>query len=298
MDRSGVFVDAGYVYAAGGKLCYGIMSRSGIVLDVRGFVGMIENLIAEDSQLPVLRTYWYDGARDHIPTTSHLDIAALPHVKLRLGQLNRRNQQKGVDALIYRDLMTLANERAIADAYLLSGDEDLREGVRAAQDMGVRVTLLGIQPMKGEHNQSRDLVHEADSVIILRKSQLRPLFSTASAASVSVPLWEDGENVVPPLIETPELIAVRYAKDWWARASTSDRSALLASSPKVPTTLDADLLSAARKAGVVVDDESLRRRIRKAFRDEIRHQSMVSLNTAGEAESEPTGQPRSSTAAT
>ncbi|MGH3773836.1 MAG: hypothetical protein ACRDRW_21010 [Pseudonocardiaceae bacterium] len=36
----------------------------------------------------------------------------------------------------YRDLITLAQHRAISDAVLLSGDEDLREGVRAAQDYG------------------------------------------------------------------------------------------------------------------------------------------------------------------
>jgi uncharacterized LabA/DUF88 family protein len=93
-----------------------------------------------------------------VPTTDQQIIAALPNVKLRLGRLNSRMEQKGVDALIYRDLMTLARERAVSDALLVSGDEDLREGVRSAQDMGVRVTLVGIDPSGKDFNQSRDLV--------------------------------------------------------------------------------------------------------------------------------------------
>jgi hypothetical protein len=75
----------------------------------------------------MLRVYWYDGAPDAIPLSDHLAIAKLTNVKLRLGRLTR-GEQKGVDWLIIRDLMTLARERAIATALLVSGDEDLREG--------------------------------------------------------------------------------------------------------------------------------------------------------------------------
>ena len=80
----------------------------------------------------------------------------MPNVKLRLGRINAKNQQKGVDALIYRDLTTLARERAICDAFLLAGDEDLREGVKAAQDMGVRVTLIGIDQNEPLRHTARE----------------------------------------------------------------------------------------------------------------------------------------------
>ncbi|MCY3948777.1 MAG: NYN domain-containing protein [Acidimicrobiaceae bacterium] len=166
MDRCAVFVDAGYLYAEGGKLCCGSAKRDRVHLspsDARDF------LAARASGVPVLRIYWYDGARDGIPTTEQQTIAALSNVKLRLGRLNLRRQQKGVDALIYRDLMTLARERAISDAYLIAGDEDLREGVRTAQDMGVRVTLIGIEPRKGTRNQPRELASEADEVVKLSR---------------------------------------------------------------------------------------------------------------------------------
>jgi uncharacterized LabA/DUF88 family protein len=67
--------------------------------------------------------------------------------------------------------MTLARERAIAEAFLLSGDEDLREGVTAAQDQGVRVTVVGIQPVSQHHNQSRELIQEADQVALSVRRQ-------------------------------------------------------------------------------------------------------------------------------
>ena len=52
--------------------------------------------------------------------------------------------------------MTLARDRAIAEAFLLAGDEDLREGVKEAQDQGVRVTLIGVSPVPGLRSSLRD----------------------------------------------------------------------------------------------------------------------------------------------
>ena len=169
MDRCAVFVDAGYLYAEGGKLVGIGPSRRKVRLNALRASEFLAGLATEACHLPALRTYWYDGARERIPTAEHHAIADLPNVKLRLGRLNHRNQQKGVDALIYHDLMTLALERAISDAFLLSGDEDLREGVRAAQEIGIRVTLMGIPTPSGTRNQSRDLAREADEVIMLTK---------------------------------------------------------------------------------------------------------------------------------
>ena len=48
--------------------------------------------------------------------------------------------------------------------------------MRAAQDQGVRVTVIGITPASQEHNQSRELLAEADEVIRLERSDLTPFF--------------------------------------------------------------------------------------------------------------------------
>jgi hypothetical protein len=85
----------------------------------------------------------------------------LPNLKLRLGFVNSQGEQKGVDSLIITDMISLARNRAIADAVLLSGDEDLRVGVQQAQEYGVRVHVLGFKPARG--TQSQFLLQEADT---------------------------------------------------------------------------------------------------------------------------------------
>src|SRR5439155_13863806 len=140
MDRCAMFVDAGYLLAAGGALCCASRRRAEVVCNYPELVRALIGHARGHCGLELLRVYWYDGAPDAVPLADHLAIGELPNVKLRLGRLSG-NKQKGVDSLIMRDVMTLARERAVATAYLLGGDEDLREGVVAAQDMGMRVVV-------------------------------------------------------------------------------------------------------------------------------------------------------------
>lgn len=88
-------------------------------------------------------------------------IAHRSDVKLRLGFVNSQGEQKGVDSLIVTDLIDLARNRAMSDALVMSGDEDVRVGVQVAQSYGVRVHLLGIVPARG--SQSKQLLQEADT---------------------------------------------------------------------------------------------------------------------------------------
>jgi hypothetical protein len=135
-----------------------------------------------------LRIYWYDGTSTG-PTSQHIALAYLEEVKVRLGFVNSVGEQKGVDSLIVTDMINLARNRAMADAVLLSGDEDLRVGVQQAQELGVRVHLLGIKPSRG--SQSIFLLQEADSTHEWGPGDLQPFFSCRlapaelSAASAS-----------------------------------------------------------------------------------------------------------------
>ena len=175
MDRHATFVDAGYVFAAGGELCCGTNDRRRFDLDVPGLRDHLNNVAKEATGLSALRMYWYDAAPYNGPTSDHQAIALLPNIKLRLGRI-KSGRQKGVDALIYHDLVNLARERAISDAFLVSGYEDLREGVRTVQGMGVRVTLIGIPPSRSATNQSLELVQEADERKTLTKDVLSSFF--------------------------------------------------------------------------------------------------------------------------
>jgi hypothetical protein len=155
LDRFSLFIDAGYLNA-GGRVANGL--PRGAPLRVEGHP-LISQLVCDargHSSLDVLRAYWYDAATDAVATPAQREIARLRSVKLRLGRLVN-GRQKGVDALVIRDLMTLARERAIAAAYLVSGDEDLREGVLAAQDMGVQVFLVGF-PSSPDCGQAQTLI--------------------------------------------------------------------------------------------------------------------------------------------
>lgn len=160
MDRVAVFVDAGYLFAQGSvELCGEKLVRKQISLDYNAVTTKLKQFAESESNLPLLRIYWYDGTSQG-PTSQHITLAGQGDVKVRLGFVNSLGQQKGVDSLIVTDMITLARNRAMAECVLLSGDEDLRVGVQQAQEYGVRVHLLGIKPARG--SQSLFLLQEAD----------------------------------------------------------------------------------------------------------------------------------------
>jgi len=70
----------------------------------------------------------------------------------------------------------LARHRAITDAVLVAGDEDMVPAVEAAQAYGVRVHLWGVEPPYGT-NQAERLVWESDTVHVLERGFLEPYFS-------------------------------------------------------------------------------------------------------------------------
>jgi hypothetical protein len=177
LDRTAIFVDAGYVFASGSKLVLGErQARSHVHLDHERVLELLVRLASELTQLPLLRVYWYDGASTG-PSPTHVALAYRPNLKLRLGLVDEQGQQ-GVDELLAHDLVTLARNRAIAAALLLSGDDDLRPAVEEAQQLGVRVHLLGVSPAR--ENQAAALVQAADTVRELSDSEVRSFLSTRS----------------------------------------------------------------------------------------------------------------------
>ena len=176
LARYAVMVDVGYIYAAAGELLFGTSSRREFRVDAVPLIQVITKHADELIRGELLRVYWYDAARDRVPTIDQRVIAQMPWVKLRLGNLNARGQQKGVDAQIRADMEALARHRATTDAVLIAGDEDMVPAVEAAQAYGVRVHLWGIEPPYGT-NQAERLVWESDTVDVLDGSFLRPYFT-------------------------------------------------------------------------------------------------------------------------
>lgn len=271
MDRCALFLDAGHLLAEGGSLCCGIKKRSSIECDYRGLLKALVEFCSNHCALPLLRVYWYDAAPDAIPGPDHLHIGQLPFTKLRLGRLSG-GKQKGVDSLIVRDLMTLARERAIATAFLLGGDEDLREGMVAAQEMGVAVNVLGI-PTTGAagENQAATLIREADEHLLLPAAFLEP-FITARQAGLSrstaspsneLPLTSSGDEDDS---RNAALAATAFAVSW-LKQNPDELSSLLRQAPVIPKGIDARLLNTVEAATGkdLRERHDLRKDLRAAF---------------------------------
>jgi uncharacterized LabA/DUF88 family protein len=176
LSRYAIMVDVGYIYASAGELLFSAASRREYRVDADKLIQALTRHAEDHVRGELLRIYWYDAARDRVPTIDQRVIAQMPWVKLRLGNLNARGQQKGVDAQIRADMEALARHRAITDAILVAGDEDMVPAVEAAQAFGVRIHLWGVEPPYGT-NQAERLVWESDTVDVLERSFVEPYFT-------------------------------------------------------------------------------------------------------------------------
>ncbi|WP_367044828.1 NYN domain-containing protein [Streptomyces sp. Je 1-332] len=264
-----IFVDAGYVYAAAGRLAVGTEDRRAFDLDAEGLIEALidkARTIFADSRL--LRVYWYDGARRRIHTIEQQSIAELPDVKVRLGNLNANNQQKGVDSLIRTDLESLARYRAISDAALIGGDEDLVSAVEAAQGYGARVHLWGIEASEGR-NQAEPLLWEVDSQRTFDLDFFKPYVSRRSAAATY-----ETAGTPRPNREDVRFVGAQIAAKWLAARGRAALVDLLPGHPYLPGSVDQELLVEAEKllAYSLRGQSDLRRALRDGFWEHLQTQ--------------------------
>ncbi|MDQ8702275.1 NYN domain-containing protein [Streptomyces sp. LHD-70] len=262
-----IFVDAGYLYAAAGRLATGTEDRRAFDLDAEGLIDTLidkARTVFADSRL--LRVYWYDGARRRIHTAEQQSIAELPDVKVRLGNLNANNQQKGVDSLIRSDLESLARHRAISDAVLIGGDEDLVSAVEAAQGYGARVHLWGIEAPEGG-NQADPLLWEVDSRRTLELDFFKP-YVTRRAGLPYDPARPR------PAREDVRFVGARIAAEWLASRGREPLAELLPGHPYLPGSVDQDLLVEAERLleYSLRGQADLRRALRDGFWEHLRAQ--------------------------
>ena len=279
MNRTAIFIDAGYFFAQGSNCLTGEKQvRGDLLLNIDKLLEALEKFSTKITGVPLLRIYWYDGTSMG-PTPQHLALAIKPNVKLRLGFVNAVGQQKGVDSLIVTDMITLARNKAMSDAVLLSGDEDLRVGVQQAQEYGVRVHLLGIcqhQSHPQRYNQSLFLLHEADSTYIWTSKEISlflsfsPKFDASKTAAV-VLKEESVESKNKPVLvkskpaDSPTLSDV--AKEYALEIDINLIEGLVtnfASLHQIPSEIDRPLLGKAGKALGLLNPQE-KRQIRLEF---------------------------------
>lgn len=180
--RSAVFIDAGFLLSVGSSTVTGTSLRAATTVEMKPLIEGLIGLTTEDSDLELLRLYWYDASRNAIFNDEHKQIAMLDDVKVRLGRLGVNGQQKGVDLRLGLDLVELARNGAAQTAYLLTGDDDIAEAVEAAQDLGMKVVLLGIADQTrrlGLHSAAEHLVLQVDRTVKVPQSLIDATFTPA-----------------------------------------------------------------------------------------------------------------------
>ncbi|WP_030564433.1 NYN domain-containing protein [Streptomyces aureocirculatus] len=190
MDRCIVLVDAGYLLGAAASLLAGEPSRSRITVDHSALIQGLRERAESDTERPLLRIYWFDGAPDRVPQPEHRRLRVMPRVTVRLGALTRsdgRWAQKGVDAAMHAELTELARNRACSDVVLVTGDGDLLPGMMAAKEHGVAVHLWAVQAADGDYNQSEDLVAEADERRVLDRIWITKAVQAKELTGVCAP---------------------------------------------------------------------------------------------------------------
>ncbi|MCG5218308.1 NYN domain-containing protein [Streptosporangium sp. KLBMP 9127] len=259
-------MDVGYLYAAAGEVILGAKERKEYRVAADELIQALQKHAEERISGELLRIYWYDAARDRVPTVDQRVIAQLPWVKVRLGNLNARGQQKGVDAQIRSDLEALARHHAVSDTILLAGDEDMVPAVEAAQAYGVRIHLWGVEPPYGT-NQAERLVWEADTVEVISGEFLRSYFSRTPQAVPATPTAPSPAQVfagrtsigAKPPVKTggqvtklgpnrPHVEEVgEHVAQKWILTRGRDNIRDLLPGPILPTVIDTELLIEAEK---------------------------------------------------
>ncbi|MEE1793231.1 NYN domain-containing protein [Streptomyces sp. BE308] len=204
VDRCVVLVDAGYLLGAAASLLAGEPARSRITVDHTALIQGLRERAEIDTEQPLLRIYWFDGAPDRVPQPEHRRLRVMSRVTVRLGALTRsdgRWAQKGVDAAMHAELTELARNRACSDVVLVTGDGDLLPGLMSAKEHGVAVHLWAVQAADGDYNQSEDLVAEADERRVLDRAWI----------TKAVRAKETGGICAPPPVPRPEIQAILSA---------------------------------------------------------------------------------------
>jgi uncharacterized LabA/DUF88 family protein len=281
MGRVAIFVDAGYLFAQGSTALAGIKRpRTEVSLTARSAIEELKNVAKlKAPTCELLRIYWYDGTIIGSAITSEqAAIADLDDAKLRLGFVNSHGEQKGVDSLIVTDMIELARQKAICDAVLLSGDEDVRIGVQIAQNYGVRVHLLGIVPSRG--SQARTLRQEADTTTEWDRTTVEKFLAIRAtvATESTVQAGPTAAGLPPPAIGavSREAQITALVEDFVAKLERRDLDMIAEfskSNSGIPGEFDRVLLGRCRDLLQSVLKPEETRLMRRAFRDEIQKRS-------------------------
>ena len=246
MGKIAILVDAGYLLAAGAELLHGgrDIKRHNLTLDCDELhLLLIETASMCEPADDLLRVYWYDAAvGPDTLTDEQKRIAEKRNSKLRLGTLNHFGGQKGVDTLMVMDVLALSRNKAVASLLVVTGDDDLRPALEKAQEFGVRVHLLGVQPARGA-NQAERLKRECDSTREWGKAEIASFLAIGDGNGERVPALA-GSNSTSAF--GPSSALADALQDALERATPAELQHILANSNMdfvgIPASIDGPML--------------------------------------------------------
>ena len=253
-SRVAIFVDAGHLYAEGSKhlsvdgLEDGlVLSRVHVQINQGELMAkLLETANAKANGASLLRAYWYDGLIGGRFNPEQQALADSDNIKFRPGVVTAGGQQKEVDSLIVTDLIELARNNAISDAVLLSRDGDLKIGVQIAQSFGVRVHLVSVAPRFWPNSRNRSLFQESDTATELTSSDVSKILALKPGADPSSGTF-DGTKLSEATDEAKATLDAIVA-GFMDLLDPSNRTTIggLQSNDRIPSKIDADLLTAGR----------------------------------------------------
>ena len=170
---------------------HGTRNRESVSWNYAGVLEVLRNVARDHTGLPLLRCYWYEATVEGRRSSEHEILADLPGVKLRLGKM-KPGRREGVESEIHRDLTTLARNRAISDALVVSAEDDLAQVIAEVQDLGLRVILVHIAAPGW--TAAAALRQECDEIVEISEAHLRPSVELVVGAE---PVGEEDRQTVP-----------------------------------------------------------------------------------------------------
>ncbi|MBI5520934.1 MAG: NYN domain-containing protein [Desulfovibrio sp.] len=274
MRRLAIFVDAGYLWA---HTLYATLRnknapRREVSLSYEILRQKLLKVAKEEfPEASLLRIYWYDGPSNGGKAEEHKAIEQLDDFKLRLGTRNVVGQQKGVDGLIIADIIGLAQNRAISEALILSGDADLTPGVVAAQGLGLRIHLLTLNQ---KSSAAAYLRCEVDRKCHWPESSILEFASPTKAATPKTvgpaccqdqPKPDKGSTVTPSPESTAQTSLEQVVQRCYDSLSEEQRNKI-GESISIPGDIDRLLLAAGRKLIRKQLEESEKRQLRELLK--------------------------------
>lgn len=281
-ERALISVDAAYLWstvasAAGRQLG----SLHGDFQAVAAKVSVLsESLIG----VPTWMARWYDssyeGTRYRPPNQRAVEVSKVTGVRVVMGRTvdmpgpEAKTVQKGVDTALVVDMVLTAANKNVSHIALISGDDDMEPGVRAAQDLGVTVVLLRIVDASGAPmGVSHHLQGAVNRVVDLPVTDLlealcipevpeddqpvtdRPKRATIAVDCLSFVSMESFLRAVEAVTgKEPSAVALAYVDALLQANNVSQNQTLMrwheAEAPTLPVRVDHDLMDFAQRAGL------------------------------------------------